>query len=135
MFCYFSHGLFISTFSCKDQTTIKVYLPHYTGLIVFFFMVCPIWLPLFSLIFIGLYVIASQHHLHPSSIRFWGSNSRPLDHESSALTTRPWLLAYRTYSMVMPRLKNSCVPKSGFDWGPIKCKLYKLASELQCKTG
>ena len=58
-----------------------------------FFLVCPIWLPLFSLIFIGLYVCNSQHRLHPSSIRCRGSNSRPLDHELSALTTRPWLLA------------------------------------------
>ncbi len=39
------------------------------------------------------FVCNSQHRLHPSSIRCRGSNSRPLDHESSALTTRPWLLA------------------------------------------
>ena len=38
-----------------------------------------------------MYVI--ELRLHPSSIRCLGSNSRPLDHESSALTTRPWLLA------------------------------------------
>ncbi len=51
----------------------------------------PIWLPLFS--FFSLYNVKAQQRLHPSSIRCRGSNSQPLDHESSALTTRPWLLA------------------------------------------
>jgi hypothetical protein len=37
-----------------------------TFLIFFsFFLVCLIWLPLFSLIFIGLYVIASIAYIHP----------------------------------------------------------------------
>ncbi len=51
------------------------------------FLVCPIPLPLFSL----FCVCNSQHRLHPSSIWYLGSNPRPLDHESYALTTRPWL--------------------------------------------
>ena len=34
-----------------------------------------------------------ENNQHPSSIRCRGSNSRPLDREPSALTTRPRLLA------------------------------------------
>ncbi len=34
-----------------------------------------------------------QHHLQPSSIRCRDSNPQPLSCESSALTTRPWVLA------------------------------------------
>jgi hypothetical protein len=49
---------------------------------------CPIWLPLLSVLFYN--VIAG---LHPSSRQCRGSNSQPLDHEPSALTTRPWFLA------------------------------------------
>ncbi len=33
----------------------------------------------------------SLHCLHPSSIQCRGLNPRPLGHEPSALTTRPWL--------------------------------------------
>jgi hypothetical protein len=55
------------------------------------FLVCPIWLPLFLLFF--LYVIASIAYIHP----VYGAGVRThkkLDHEPSALTTRPWLLPY-----------------------------------------
>ena len=41
-----------------------------------------------------LYVIAGFSLLHPSSIRYWGSNPQPLDRELFALTTRPWLSPY-----------------------------------------
>jgi hypothetical protein len=51
------------------------------------FLVCPIWLPLFSLF--SWMFMNSLHPLHPSSIRCRGSNPQPLGHELSALTTRP----------------------------------------------
>jgi hypothetical protein len=51
-----------------------------------FFLVCPIWLPLFS-----IFLYSTSYCLHLSSIRCRGLNPRPLGHESSALTTRPWL--------------------------------------------
>ncbi len=53
-------------------------------------LVGPIWITLFLLF--SLFV-CYFHCLHPSSMRCRGSNTRPLDHELSALTTRPWLLA------------------------------------------
>jgi hypothetical protein len=52
--------------------------------------VCPIRLPLFLLI-LCVYVIVLCNCFHPSSIWCQGSNPWSLDHEPSALTTRPWL--------------------------------------------
>ncbi len=50
------------------------------------FLVCPIWLPLFSNFF---HVIASKSL---TSIQYTDSNPQPLGCESSALTTRPGFL-------------------------------------------
>ena len=69
-------------------------VPHKTCLnFIFkiFFLVFPIWLPLFSNFL--FYVPNNLHYrLHPSSIRCWGSNPQTLGHEPSALTTRLWLI-------------------------------------------
>ena len=45
-----------------------------------------------TFIFIVFHVCNGLHRLHPSSIRCRGLNPWPLDHEPTALTTRPWLL-------------------------------------------
>jgi len=51
-----------------------------------------------------LNVIASIiAYVHPSSIWCWGSNLQSLDHELSALITRPWLRA-ATYHLVYKKL-------------------------------
>jgi len=64
---------------------VKLYyhLVKYNQFLNIFFLVCPIWLPLFP-----FSLSIAFHRLHPSSIGR-DSNPRPFQREPSALTTRP----------------------------------------------
>jgi hypothetical protein len=54
---------------------------HFIDPTLFYMIFCPIWLPLFSLIFIA------------TTIQYTVQGFESLGHEQFALTTRPWLFA------------------------------------------
>jgi hypothetical protein len=83
------------------------------------FLVCPIWLPLFPFCF-----LCNSHCLGPSSIRCWALNSQPPGHETSALTTRPRLLA-----IIRAQLKDgNLLVIEGYD-GPEYLKNTEMLAE------
>ncbi len=63
---------------------------------LFFYFLCA----LFGYLYFRYFLVCKCYlRLHPSSIWCRGLNPRPLDHEPSALTTRPWLSPYDGYCL------------------------------------
>jgi hypothetical protein len=108
-FLHFFYLIGCITKKLAFQKLLQKLLPKQFEIIFFLFFWCVPFGYLYFLLF-PLFECYGQHRLHRSIIQCWGLNSQPLDHESSALTTRPVFLNLFLYAEPFWRTKMSAEP-------------------------